>query len=198
MGQKRKLANRLKMSAGKAPRSNGGVDGITTGIIESPIGELLVAATANAVCMIEFPCRGSLSVRAAELGRRFGCAVGPGENGCLEQLEFELRQYFAGKLRRFAVPIVHSGTPFQVTVWKRLFKIPYGKTVSYEQVAVDVGKPAASRAVGTANGRNRISIVIPCHRVLNKGGGLGGYGGELWRKQFLLDLEQRAAGAASH
>jgi AraC family transcriptional regulator of adaptative response/methylated-DNA-[protein]-cysteine methyltransferase len=198
MGQKRKPANRLKMSAGKAPRSNGGVDGITTGIIDSPIGELLVAATANAVCMIEFPCRGSLSVRAAELGARFKCAVGIGWNACLERLTDEMSLYFAGKLRKFSVPIMCSGTPFQVTVWKRLLKIPYGKNVSYEQIAVDVGKPAASRAVGTANGRNRISIVIPCHRVLNKGGGLGGYGGELWRKQFLLDLEQRAGGTASY
>ncbi len=86
--------------------------------------------------------------------------------------------------------IDYRGTPFQVSVWKGLLRIPYGKTTSYEQLARRVGRSGAQRAVGTANGRNPIAIVIPCHRVVNKSGRLGGYGGGLWRKQFLLDLEQ--------
>jgi O-6-methylguanine DNA methyltransferase len=92
--------------------------------------------------------------------------------------------------REFEVPLHVDGSPFQERVWRQLLKIPYGETRSYQDVAVKVGSPDAVRAVGTANGMNRIAIVIPCHRVVNKGGKLGGYGGGLWRKQRLLGLEQ--------
>jgi AraC family transcriptional regulator, regulatory protein of adaptative response / methylated-DNA-[protein]-cysteine methyltransferase len=176
--------------SGRAPLPSRPLDDIVTATIESPIGPLLAAATARAVCMIEFPGRGSMEVRAAELSRMFRCTVRAGRNERLEQLEDELSQYFASRLRKFMVPIEYSGTPFQVAVWRRLLKIPYGKTVSYEQLAAAIGKPTAQRAVGTANGRNRISIVIPCHRVVKKDGKLGGYGGGLRCKQFLLDLER--------
>ncbi len=86
------------------------------------------------------------------------------------------------------------GRQFEESVWGELRRIPYGETRSYEDLARAVGRPGGSRAVGQANGRNRIAIVIPCHRVVNKGGELGGYGGGLWRKRFLLDLEQRNSG----
>ena len=102
----------------------------------------------------------------------------------------ELKSYFQGKLREFSVTPVMRGTPFQEKVWKQLLKIPYGKTRSYEQIAKAVGRPQAQRAVGTANGQNRMAILIPCHRVVNKSGSLGGYGGGLWRKRRLLTLEQ--------
>jgi AraC family transcriptional regulator, regulatory protein of adaptative response / methylated-DNA-[protein]-cysteine methyltransferase len=160
---------------------------ITT--IESPIGPLILAATAGAVCMIEFPCRGSLDLRIAELNRLFHCDVVRGRNAPLEQLLRELSQYFAGALHKFTVPIAYRGTPFQVAVWKRLLRIPYGQTITYERLAREIGRPTAQRAVGTANGRNRISIVIPCHRVVTKDRKLGGYGGGLRCKQFLMDLE---------
>ena len=88
------------------------------------------------------------------------------------------------------MPLVFPGSPFQVSVWKALLTIPYGTTWSYEQLAIAVGTPRGSRAVGHANGQNRLGIIIPCHRVVNKDGKLGGYGGGLWRKQFLLDLER--------
>ena len=91
------------------------------------------------------------------------------------------------------MPLIYPGTPFQERVWDGLLRIPYGETWSYEDLAKHVGTPKGSRAVGMANGRNRIAILIPCHRVVNKGGKLGGYGGGLWRKQFLLDLEHGAA-----
>jgi AraC family transcriptional regulator of adaptative response/methylated-DNA-[protein]-cysteine methyltransferase len=106
---------------------------------------------------------------------------------------------------------VYPGTPFQVKVWDALRQIPYGETYSYEKLAWAVGAPGAQRAVGHANGQNRLAILIPCHRVVNKDGRLGGYGGGLWRKQLLLDLErgeqialalsgsgQRAAGSELH
>ena len=109
--------------------------------------------------------------------------------------ERELHDYFAGVRQTFDVPLVLKGTEFQERVWRELIRIPYGETISYEQLAIRIGKPTASRAVGMANGRNRLPIIVPCHRVIQKNGQLRGYGGGLWRKQFLLDLEFKAIGA---
>lgn len=105
-------------------------------------------------------------------------------------LRTELSEYFEGKRKEFTLPLVAPGTAFQQAVWAQLRRIPYGTTLSYEELARRVDRPGAQRAVGTANGMNRIAILIPCHRVVNKGGALGGYGGGVWRKQRLLDLEQ--------
>jgi O-6-methylguanine DNA methyltransferase len=118
----------------------------------------------------------------------------PGKHKHLDTLDKQLAEYFARKRRDFTLPLTYPGTDFQRAVWAGLLKIPYGKTWSYEQLAEYVGRPGAQRAVGTANGQNRIAIVIPCHRVINKGGKLGGYGGGLWRKQILLDLERGQPG----
>ena len=117
-------------------------------------------------------------------------AIVPGENQHIKKLRNELNDYFCGSLKRFSVPLLYPGTPFQQRVWKELLRIPHGKTVSYEEIARRIGSPTGQRAVGHANGLNRIAIVIPCHRVVNKNGDLGGYGGGLHRKQKLLDLEQ--------
>lgn len=113
----------------------------------------------------------------------------PGSNEHLKQLEDELNRYFEGQLKRFTLKVNYPGTPFQKKVWSRLQSIPYGATCSYQEMAQAVGTPKAVRAVGTANGKNRIAIVIPCHRVVNKNGNLGGYGGGLRRKEYLLKLE---------
>jgi O-6-methylguanine DNA methyltransferase len=115
----------------------------------------------------------------------------------LREARRQLAAYFAGRLRRFDLPVAPDGTSFQRRVGEAMTRIPYGETRSYEALAEAVGCPGAQRAVGHANGQNRIGIVIPCHRVVNKDGRLGGYGGELWRKQFLLDLERRTVQAAS-
>ncbi len=175
---------------GRTPGRSRGGDRIVSRSLESPIGPLTVCAGTSAVCLLEFGNRRSAKSQMAAIEKRFGCAVVPGESEHLDRLANELARYFAGELTRFTVPIDYRGTPFQVSVWKGLLRIPYGKTSSYEQLAHRVGRPSAHRAVGTANGRNPIAIVIPCHRVVNKSGQLGGYGGGLWRKQFLLDLEQ--------
>jgi AraC family transcriptional regulator of adaptative response/methylated-DNA-[protein]-cysteine methyltransferase len=106
-------------------------------------------------------------------------------------LRTELSRYFAGELRRFSVPVLVRGTPFQENVWRELQKIPFGKTVSYEDIAKRVGNARAVRAVARANGTNRICILIPCHRVIGKDGSLSGYGGGVWRKRLLLELEKR-------
>lgn len=157
--------------------------------MESPLGPLVAAASPEGLCMLEFTDRKMLRTQFQTLQRLFGSAILPGRSAHHELLKEELERYFSGTLRRFSVPLVYPGTPFQSRVWGELLKIPYGETRTYEELARAVGSPAACRAVGTANGRNRIAILIPCHRVVNKGGALGGYGGGLWRKRRLLDLE---------
>ena len=130
----------------------------------------------------------------ATLRRRLDRPIVPGSNVHLKKLTDELARYFDGTLKRFTVPLLCPGTPFQEAVWKRLQEIPYGQTISYAQLAKAVGRPSAYRAVGRANGDNRLAILIPCHRVVQKDGQLRGYGGGLWRKQFLLDLERKCSG----
>lgn len=158
---------------------------------ESPIGPLLLGATDEGVCLLEFSEPHRLEAQLAAARRSLGCAVVPGEHEYLDRLIDQLGQYFRGRLTRFDLPLAYPGSPFQRSVWRELLNIPYGQTRSYEDIARAVNAPQAQRAVGRANGQNRIAIVIPCHRVVNKGGKLGGYGGGLWRKQFLLDLEKR-------
>jgi len=175
---------------GSPPGRARGKDCVVTGWMESPVGPLLMGATGKGICLLEFTDRRALETQCQTLGKRFNCAIVPGHNEFLDQLQEELSGYFAGQVRQFKVPLIYPGTPFQQAVWDALLKIPFGQTCSYEDVADDIGVPGAQRAVGRANGMNRIAIVIPCHRVVNKGGKLGGYGGGLWRKQFLLDLER--------
>jgi methylated-DNA-[protein]-cysteine S-methyltransferase len=101
----------------------------------------------------------------------------------------QLRAYLAGELKTFELALKQTGTPFQERVWGELCAIPYGETISYAELARRIGQPTASRAVGSANGRNQIAVIVPCHRVIAADGTLGGYGGELWRKEWLLKLE---------
>ncbi|MGE0443635.1 MAG: methylated-DNA--[protein]-cysteine S-methyltransferase [Vicinamibacterales bacterium] len=164
----------------------GGRD-IVTAVIDSPLGALTAGATDVGICLLAFPARSGDEVRSVE--RRLGSQARGGRHPHLDALRRELDAYFAGALTRFTVPLVPGGTPFQQRVWARLLDIPYGWTWSYEQLAQEVRSPGGQRAVGHANGSNPIAIVIPCHRVINKNGKLGGYGGELWRKQALLALE---------
>lgn len=175
---------------GQPPGRSRDADCITITYLESPVGPLLAGATTAGICLLEFTDRRMLETQLATLRQRFQCAIVPGSHDHVENLKEQLAHYFAGKLREFRVPLTYPGTPFQRRVWEGLLQIPYGETRSYEGLAQTVGAPGAQRAVGRANGQNRIAIVIPCHRVVNKGGKLGGYGGGLWRKQFLLDLER--------
>ena len=140
--------------------------------------------------MREFAEPGRQERQLLAVERQFGDRPVVGPHRFLAQLKDELADYFAKRLRAFTVPIVHPGTAFQQQLWAALLAIPYGEFRSYDEIALAVGNPKACRAVGTANGSNRIAIVIPCHRVLNKGGTLGGYGGGLWRKERLLQLEE--------
>lgn len=158
--------------------------------MDSPLGPLVAGATERGVCLLEYTDRGMLETQIDSVRKAFAAPVVPGTNAHLDRLREELASYFAGSLRRFSVPLTYPGTPFQVRVWEQLLRIPYGETRSYEGMAEAIGQPRAVRAVGRANGLNRIVIVIPCHRVVNKDGRLCGYGGGLWRKRHLLNLER--------
>lgn len=175
---------------GKPPGKSRDTDCVTVTWMESPLGPLVAGATQGGVCLLEFSDRRMLEAQFTSLRTHFAAAIVPGETDLLRRLRDELAAYFAGKLRTFTLPLQYPGTAFQRRVWEELLKIPYGETRSYEDLAHAVGVPGACRAVGRTNGLNRIAIVIPCHRVVNKGGKLGGYGGGLWRKQYLLDLEK--------
>jgi AraC family transcriptional regulator of adaptative response/methylated-DNA-[protein]-cysteine methyltransferase len=175
---------------GTTPGQTG--DCVRTAWVETPVGPMIAGATNKGVCLLEFTDRRMLEKQMEIVRRRFDCAVVPGEHPFLDQIKRELDAYFRRDLTSFTVPLDAKGTSFQERVWKLLLTIPYGETWSYEQLAVAAGNPAAVRAVARANGMNRIAILIPCHRVVNKSGQLGGYGGGLWRKLALLELERAA------
>ncbi|HEV7282727.1 MAG TPA: methylated-DNA--[protein]-cysteine S-methyltransferase [Pirellulaceae bacterium] len=180
---------------GKAPGSERDGECVFLAWLPSPLGPLIAGATSKGICLLEFTDRRMLEAQFATVQRLFAAPAVPGTNEHLEQVKVELAGYFEGTTHEFHVPLVFPGTPFQKQVWDQLLAIPYGETRSYQDLAVAVSNPKAVRAVGRANGLNRIAIVIPCHRVVNKGGQLGGYGGGLRRKQALLDLERTAAAA---
>jgi AraC family transcriptional regulator of adaptative response/methylated-DNA-[protein]-cysteine methyltransferase len=181
---------------GAAPGGARNGDCVRLAWMRSPLGPLVAGATAEGICLLEFSDRRMLEAQFTAVRRLIKAPVVPGTNAHLELLEQELDDYFAGTLTRFTVPLIYPGTEFHRQVWEQLLDIPYGQTRSYQELAVAIGNPQAVRAVGRANGLNRIAIVIPCHRVINKDGGLGGYGGGLRRKEFLLNLErQKAVGA---
>jgi methylated-DNA-[protein]-cysteine S-methyltransferase len=147
--------------------------------LATPIGPLSLAGSDGALVRIDFPNR---PVDAAALGWRRDPAA-------LREPLAQLAAYFAGELRRFSLPLRPEGTAFQRAVWRALEEIPYGQSVSYAAIAARIGKPAAVRAVGAANGRNPLPIVVPCHRVIGKDGSLTGFGGGLPAKQWLLAHE---------
>ncbi len=148
---------------------------------DSPVGKLTLISDGAALAHCEF-----------ENPRYAYDAAPAGGDKILDAARRELDLYFKGKLKDFSVPVAPRGTPFQRACWSALQAIPYGVTRSYGQQALAIGSPKAVRAVGLANGRNPIAIIIPCHRVIGANGGLTGYGGGMERKQFLLDLEQGA------
>lgn len=147
--------------------------------VDTPIGVLYIGAEANedALALLSLP---SHPAPAAERGK----------HAVLAAAAKQLREYFARKRTEFDLPLAPRGTPFQERVWKQLLAIPYGETCSYADIARGVGKPTASRAVGAANGKNPIAIIVPCHRVIGASGALTGYGGGMPTKRWLLDHER--------
>ena len=160
--------------------------------LETPLGAMLALADDRGLHLLDFVDRRGLERALENLQRRLRMRVVPGEHRHLAQIERELTEYFAGTRRRFDTPVVLTGSAFQTAVWTALQAIPAGTTVSYGELATRLGQRNAVRAVGRANGDNRLSIVVPCHRVIGADGALTGYGGGLARKQKLLDLERVA------
>jgi len=155
----------------------------------TPIGPMFACATPKGICLLDFTDRRMLETEFKDLCKRLNAVILPGTNHLLDTVQSEVAEYFSGKRKNFTVPLDTPGTDFQKSVWQILQDIPYGKTRSYKQQAVAVGNPKAIRAVASANGHNRVSIIIPCHRVIGSDGSLVGYGGGLQRKKWLLDLE---------
>lgn len=158
--------------------------------IETPLGTMIACANENGICMLEFSDRKALPTELKEISKHFDANIVQGENPHFKTLEKELEEYFEGKLKDFTVPLAPVGTDFQKKVWEILRTIPYGTTRTYQQQADILGNPKAVRAVANANGLNKISIIIPCHRVIGTNGRLTGYSGGIWRKQKLLELEK--------
>lgn len=158
--------------------------------IETPIGTMYAAATAEGICMLEFTDRKMLETEFKDLAKSLNAIIIQGENPHFIPLEKELAEYFLGKRTEFTVPLSPVGTDFQKSVWKILMKIPYGETWNYKKQSEVLGDAKKVRAVANANGMNKISILIPCHRVIGSNGTLTGYGGGIWRKQKLLELEK--------
>lgn len=175
--------------AGRSPGRGRDAEPIAVTVWQSPLGPLVLAAVDAGVCLLEFGDERRVTQQASSLHRWFGGPVVRETHPHLDTLQQQLAEYFDGNRTGFTVPLVIRGTPFEMKTWNALREIPYGSTVSYADIARRIGNPHAVRAVGSANGRNRIAIVIPCHRVVNSNGALGGYGGGLWRKKRLLALE---------
>ena len=159
--------------------------------LETPLGTMFACAAEQGICLLEFTDRKMLETELKSLAKQLNANIIQGANKHFDLLRRQLDQYFEGKRKEFTIQLFTPGTEFQQSVWKVLQTIPYGSTYSYKQQAIALKKPDAFRAVANANGMNRISIIIPCHRVIGEDGNLIGYGGGLWRKKWLLDLEKQ-------
>ncbi|MEO5720364.1 MAG: trifunctional transcriptional activator/DNA repair protein Ada/methylated-DNA--[protein]-cysteine S-methyltransferase [Chthoniobacterales bacterium] len=159
--------------------------------IETPLGMMVAIADDDGLRLLEFVNRRALEREIGILRKRLRASVVPGEHPLLDQIRTELADYFAGRRLGFKTPLAPVGSPFQLRAWKLLQTIPIAETRSYSWMAEKMNLPGARRAVGRANGTNMLAVIIPCHRVIRADGTLGGYGGGLWRKHWLLEHERK-------
>lgn len=162
-------------------------------IVDSPIGKFVAGATSKGCCIYEFLDRGEMKKIKARVEKRYKMGMVRGTNRFIDKMETQVNEYFQGKRKKFSLKLDLRGSKFEILDWLELMKIPYGETRSYGEIARSLGKSGAARAVGRANGANYLPIIIPCHRVIEANGNLRGYGGKLWRKKFLLELERKNA-----
>ncbi|HEU5211011.1 MAG TPA: methylated-DNA--[protein]-cysteine S-methyltransferase [Longimicrobiales bacterium] len=179
----------LRQITGRSPARSRNTTVVHLSRVLTPLGPMLLGTADEQVCILEFTDRRMLETQLTRLSRKLGCAFLPGSTDVSRRMEGELAEYFAGERRVFETPVATPGTDFQQRVWAALREIPFGTVRSYGEQARAIGEPNAVRAVARANGDNRIAIVIPCHRVIGADGTLTGYGGGLWRKQWLLEHE---------
>ncbi|MDR1161179.1 MAG: methylated-DNA--[protein]-cysteine S-methyltransferase [Tannerellaceae bacterium] len=159
--------------------------------IETNLGLMIAAATHKGICLFEYTDYKRLDVELRQLGASLNVPLVKADNPHLDALREQIGQYFKGERREFDIPLDMVGTEFQKQVWLGLLQIPYGHTITYVEQSDLLGKRDALRAVAGANGRNKISIIVPCHRVIGAKGSLVGYGGGIWRKEKLLKLERK-------
>ena len=169
---------------------------IYTILIETPLGEMVAGSTEEGICLLEFTDRKMLPTEYKDLIRLLKTTMVEGDNVHLKTLKKQLKEYFCGERKEFTIPLVTPGSEFQQAVWKELQNIQFGSTRSYQEQAIALSRSESVRAVANANGMNRISIIIPCHRVIGSDGRLTGYGGGLRRKKWLLDHEKKYSGKA--
>ncbi|KAA3616841.1 MAG: methylated-DNA--[protein]-cysteine S-methyltransferase [Calditrichaeota bacterium] len=175
---------------GKAPTKVNYKNAINIVRFTTPLGPMFGCATSKGICLVEFCDRDILDVQLRSLEIHFKTPILPGQNKHLDTLQVELGEYFQRKRTFFTVPLHIQGTDFQQEVWSFLKSIPYGKTISYKAQSINMNKPKAIRAVASANGLNKVAIVVPCHRVIGSDGKLKGYGGGIARKKWLIEFEK--------
>lgn len=178
-----------KKLTGSAPSENGEV--ILIHRFTTPLGPMFVCATARGICLLEFVDRRMLETEFSDLQRLFKARIIAGENAHIRQAEKEIGEYFTGQRQRFDLALDIPGSDFQRRVWAALRDVSFGETANYQAIAVGMGKPTAMRAVASANGANRVAIVIPCHRIIGKDGSMTGYGGGIARKAWLIEHEEK-------
>ena len=181
----------FKKATAMNPKEAGSRETLALTRIETPLGQMIAVAASKGICILEFTDRRMLETQFKQVEKFYGSPILPGKSVFFDELRKQLKEYFKGDRRNFSVELNMVGTEFQKSVWKILQTIPYGETISYKTEAQRLGKPSAVRAVANANGHNRISIIIPCHRVIGDNGKLVGYGGGLWRKEWLIKHEVR-------
>ncbi|GAA3759781.1 trifunctional transcriptional activator/DNA repair protein Ada/methylated-DNA--[protein]-cysteine S-methyltransferase [Flavobacterium ginsengiterrae] len=181
----------FKSVFGVSPKNSKAQNIIDLKRIETPLGTMYVCGVKEGICLLEFTDRKMLETEFKSLAKTLNAVIMQGDNVHFEILEEQLKEYFEGRRKVFTVPIFSPGSDFQNEVWTALQKIPYGDVRSYKQQSININKPEAIRAVANANGANRISILIPCHRVIGLNGELTGYGEGLWRKKWLLEMEKK-------
>ena len=162
---------------------------ITLSQFATPLGPMYAGVSDKGLCFLEFIDRKMIDAQIEQLQKQMKARFVTGKSDLLDLVEKQVNEYFSGERIEFDLPLDVRGTEFQKEAWDALLKIPYGETRSYQQQADRIGKPKAVRAIASANAKNHIAIVIPCHRVIAKDGGLAGFGGGIWRKRYLLDLE---------
>lgn len=187
------FAYTYKKLIGKAPSKSKSNNIILINRLTTPLGPMFVCATDIGICLLEFTDRKMLETEFSDLQKRLNAQILIGENSHIKQLKKELQEYFNEQRKTFEIHLDTPGTDFQQKVWSALKKIPFGTTSTYQEQASKLKKPNGVRAVGRANGMNKISIVVPCHRILAKNGNLTGYGGGIERKKWLLEFEKRAS-----
>ncbi|MDE0447292.1 MAG: methylated-DNA--[protein]-cysteine S-methyltransferase [Spirochaetaceae bacterium] len=185
------FSDAIRNLVGTSPGATGGSTLLAVAPVDTPLGVMMLGAVGGTLCLAEFADPNRLAGQLRRVCKRLDATLVPGREPPIDRAAEQIAEYFAGGRRCFELPLRPAGTELQRLVWDTLLRIPHGDTWSYGRVAAEIGRPRAARPVGRAVGANPIAVVIPCHRVVGGNGALTGYGGGLWRKQRLLELERK-------